>query len=214
MTRHELKEQVQHDQFTDTVSNAVSYASTHRDQLIRWAVVALAAVVVVAGVVWYMSYRNAQRDEDLAAAFEVLDMPVGPANPANPSAKTYDTQDAKTKASMKALSGVLAKDGGTRQGLTAQYYLGTLKAQSGEFKPGLRFVGEDRAGAVVCWRKQGVAGTGVAARADQQAEQPGFEGTSFHSVSALRRGNESARREEDSPVAEGSNAGSGSITRG
>ena len=33
---------------------------------------------------------------------------------------------------MKALSDVVAKDGGTRQGLLAQYYLGTLKAQSGD----------------------------------------------------------------------------------
>lgn len=31
---------------------------------------------------------------------------------------------------MKALGNVVSKDGGTRQGLFAQYYLGTLKAQN------------------------------------------------------------------------------------
>lgn len=132
MTRHELKEQVQHDQFTDAVSAALNYATSHREKLIRWAIVGLAILAVAGAVFWYMSYQNSIRDRDLDAAFEVLDATVGPANPANPSARTYDTQDAKTKASIKALSDVVAKDGGTRQGLTAQYYLGTLKAQSGD----------------------------------------------------------------------------------
>ena len=35
---------------------------------------------------------------------------------------------------MKALQGVVTKDGGTREGLIAQYYLGTLKAQTGDAK--------------------------------------------------------------------------------
>lgn len=132
MTRHELKEQVQHDQFTDIVSHAVNYASAHREKLIRWGLLGLAVLVVIGAAMWYSSYRDSQRQQDLQAAFQVLDTPVGPANPANPSAQTFATQDAKTKASMKALSDVIAKDGGTRQGMTAQYYRGTLKAQSGD----------------------------------------------------------------------------------
>ncbi len=35
---------------------------------------------------------------------------------------------------MKAFADVVAKDSGSRQGLTAQYYLGTMKAQSGDTK--------------------------------------------------------------------------------
>ena len=38
------------------------------------------------------------------------------------------------QASMKALSDMVAKDGGTREGLIAQYYLGALKAQQGDNK--------------------------------------------------------------------------------
>ena len=72
------------------------------------------------------------RQHDLEVAFETVDAPVGPANPANPDAKTFATQDAKNKASMKALGNVVAKDDGTKQGLIAEYYLGTLKAQSGD----------------------------------------------------------------------------------
>ena len=132
MTRHELKDQIQHDQFTDTVSSAVGYAASHREQLIRWGIVAILALAVAGGVFGYESYQNSLRQQDLEAALEVADTPVGPANPADPAAKVFATQDEKTKASMKAMASVVAKDGGTRQGLTAEYYLGTLKAQSGD----------------------------------------------------------------------------------
>ena len=143
MTRHELKDQVQHDQFTDTVSEALTYAVSHREKLIRWGLLALLVVALLGGAVWYSSYKNSLREQDLQAAFEVLETPVGPASPAtadpatanpaanNPAAKNFATQDVKTKASIKALSDVVTKDSGTRQGLTAQYYLGTLKAQNG-----------------------------------------------------------------------------------
>jgi hypothetical protein len=132
LTRHELKDQVQHDQFTDTVSGALNYAAVHRQQVIRWAIIAVVVLAVVGGIWWYESYQDSQRQLDLEAALEVADTPVAAANAADPSIKTFPTQDAKTKASMKALSDVVAKDGGTRQGLTAQYYLGTLKAQNGD----------------------------------------------------------------------------------
>ncbi len=132
MTRHELKDQVQHDQFTDAAANFVNYASSHRDKLIRWILAGVAVLALAGAAFWYASYRESVRQQDLDAAFQVLDAPVGQANPADPSAKTFPTQDAKTKSSMKALSNVLSKDGGTREGSIAQYYLGTLKAQSGD----------------------------------------------------------------------------------
>jgi predicted negative regulator of RcsB-dependent stress response len=68
----------------------------------------------------------------LQAAFEVLEAQVGPS--ANPAGKSFPTQEAKTQASIKALSGVVAKDGGTREGFIAQYYLGTLKAARNDNK--------------------------------------------------------------------------------
>jgi predicted negative regulator of RcsB-dependent stress response len=131
LTRHELKDQVQHDQFTDTVSSALNYAALHRQQVTRWAIIAVVVLAAVGAIWGYESYQDSQRQLDLEAALEIADTPVGAAN-ADPSIKSFPTQDAKIKASMKALSGVVAKDGGTRQGLTAQYYLGTLKAQNGD----------------------------------------------------------------------------------
>ena len=131
MTRHELKEQLEHDQFTESVSSALEYASAHQQNLIRWGIVAGVAVLLVAAAVWFNSYRRAQRQRDLQAAFAIVDAQVGPPNEYS---KTFATQDEKNRASIKALSDVVAKDGGTAEGYLAQYYLGTLKAQQGDLK--------------------------------------------------------------------------------
>ena len=130
MTRHELKEQLQHDQFTDVVSGAVGYAQSHREQVIRWAIIALAVLVIGGALFWYSAYRRSVREKDLQAAFAVLETPIGPANPSG--GKSFATDQDKKQASMKALSDVVAKDGGSREGLLAQYYRGTLRAQSGD----------------------------------------------------------------------------------
>lgn len=131
MTRHELKDQVQHDQFTDSVSTALNYASSHRQRFIHWGVTAAVVAILIAGAIWFNSYRRAQRERDLQAVFSVLDAQVGPHND---YVKTFATQDEKLQASIKALSGVVAKDGGTREGYLAQYYLGTLKVQKNDAK--------------------------------------------------------------------------------
>ena len=131
MTRHELKEQLQHDHFTDAVSDIVTYALSNRKIFTRW-IAAFVAVLVLAGAAfWYSSYKRSLRQQDLQAAFAILDAQVGPANQYT---KTFPTQEAKTQASIKALSDLVAKYGGSREGLIAQYYLGTLKAQKGDMK--------------------------------------------------------------------------------
>lgn len=131
MTRHELKEQLQHDHFTDAVSDVLGYAASNRQQLIRWAIVAIVVLVVAGGAFWYASYKSSIRQQDLQAAFDVADVPVGPPNP---SARTFPNEQAKRQAEMKAFADVVAKDGNSSEGLTARYYLGTLKAQNGDTK--------------------------------------------------------------------------------
>ena len=130
MTRHELREQVQHDQFTDTVGEVVNYSVQHRQQVIRWAVALLSALIVIGGILWYLSYAKSIREQDLQAAFAVQETPVG--QPAAEGSKSFPTQDAKNQASIKAFAAVAAKDGDTREGMTARYYLGTLKVQTGD----------------------------------------------------------------------------------
>jgi predicted negative regulator of RcsB-dependent stress response len=125
LTRHELKEQLQHDHFTDAVSGAVLYAREHRENVTRWAIGIAIALLLAGAAIWYAAWRNSVRQQDLQNAFAVLEAPIGTPGQLG---KTFATQEAKNQASRKALEEVIAKDGGTRQGLIAQYYLGTLKA--------------------------------------------------------------------------------------
>ena len=131
MTRHELKEQLQHDQFTDAISRSLDYVTSHREKFIRWGIVALVVLAIAGAAFWYSAYRRSVRQQDLQAAFAVLETSVGPASPVT---KTFPTEDAKRQASIKALSQVVSKDGGTREGLIARYYLGTLKAAQNDNK--------------------------------------------------------------------------------
>jgi len=133
LTRHELKEQLQHDHFTDAVSHVFTYTQTHRQQVTRWVITGLVILVIAGGAFWYASYRSSVRQRDLQAAFDVLETPLATANP-SAEGKTFPSDQAKRDASMKALADVVAKDGGTREGFVAQYYLGTLKAQNGDSK--------------------------------------------------------------------------------
>lgn len=128
-TRHELKEQLRHDAFRDSVSNVVEYTAAHRQRVITLVAATVVVLAIIGGVVWYMMYERSVRRADLESAFQVLAAPIGPANQFS---KTFPTDAAKKQASMKALSEVVAKDGDSREGLTARYYLGTLKVQNGD----------------------------------------------------------------------------------
>ena len=141
MTRHDLKDQLQHDQFTDAVSNVVTYTQTHRQQVIRWAVIGVVVLLVAGGIGWYVSSQQAQRQQDLANAMTVVDAQVGPANGFS---KTYPTQEAKDAAATKALSDVVAKDGSSQEGMIALYYLSALKGKTDQAaaQPGFQRVAD------------------------------------------------------------------------
>lgn len=129
MTRHELKDQIQHDGFTDAVSSAVVFTSKHRRSLIRLAIAIAVVAVIVAAALWYASSQRAVRQQDLEAALIVAQAPVGASNQGG--GISYPTQEAKNKASLKALSEVISKHGGSKEGLIAQYYRGTVEANMG-----------------------------------------------------------------------------------
>ncbi len=127
MTRHDLKDQLEHDQFTDAVTGVVSYTKTHTQQVIRWSIIAVAVLAVAGGIWGFLHYQKTQRQNDLAEAMAVTDAQVGPPND---FAKTYPTQEAKDAAAVKAFSDVVAKDGSSNEGMIALYYLATQKAKT------------------------------------------------------------------------------------
>lgn len=131
LTRHELKEQLQHDHFTDAVSDIVDYALSNRERLTRW-IVGIVVIAVLAGAaIWFASYRKSIRQRELDAALRIIEGPVGSSTQ---SPNSYPTEQAKEQAEYKALSDLVSKYGGSREGLIAQYYLGTIKAKRNDTK--------------------------------------------------------------------------------
>ncbi len=131
MTRHELRESVQHDQFTDIFSTVLNYSVQNRQKLIRFALIGVVVLLLVGAGFWYSSYKTSLRQQDLQAAFDVYETPVGAAAP---DTKSFPDETAKRQASIKAFSNVVSKDGDTREGFIAQYYRGTLSASQGDSK--------------------------------------------------------------------------------
>lgn len=128
MTRHELKEQLEHDRFKDVVQTAYEYTLSNRQNVIRLAIVAVVALAIVAGAIWYMQARRVARQHDLQGAMELSEAQVGA--PASDIGKTFPTQTAKDAAVLKAFKDVAAKDAGSKEGMIAEYYAGTLEAQT------------------------------------------------------------------------------------
>ena len=128
MTRHELKEQLEHDRFKDAVQTAVTYTVSHRQNVVRLGIVAAVVLAIAGGVFWYLHVRSVQRQRDLQSAMELVEAQVGA--PSGDLTKTFPTQAAKNAAEMKAFKELAAKDAGSREGMIAEYYVGTLEAET------------------------------------------------------------------------------------
>lgn len=156
MTRHELKE-LEHDQFAVKVGSAVEYTKTHRQLVLRWAIIGLVAIAAVGGGFWFASYKRTERQADLRAAYEVAEASIG--DKASPFAKSYPTQEAKDQALLKAMAEVASKHSGSEEGYIAEYYAATLKASRGSVAaavPNFKHVAESGA-AVAAYAKLALA---------------------------------------------------------
>lgn len=131
LTRHELKEQVQHDHFTDTVEVALDYVSTHRRMVTTYGIIAVVVVVVVGVTAWYLQHQKQARRNALSSALEIVEAPISAQ--AGPYGKSFPTKDAKDQAAIKALSDVASKYSGSDAGEAAQYFLGTVQVDNGKY---------------------------------------------------------------------------------
>lgn len=145
MTRHELKEQLEHDRFKDAVQTAVTYTVSHRQNAVRLGIVAAVVLAIAGGFLWYTHVRTVQRQRDLQSAMELVEAQVGA--PTNDLGKVFPTQAAKNAAVLKAFKDLARKDAGSREGMIAEYYVGSLEAEtSGDVKDAesrLRKVADD-----------------------------------------------------------------------
>jgi len=127
LSRKELKS----DKFALEVQHSVEYVSQHRQQLIRWGGIGVAAVILVVVFFVYRTHERAVRQEALRHAMQVQNATVAPQPTGNPNILTFPTEADRVKAATQAFTEVAAKYSGTEEGALAEYFLGTNAADLG-----------------------------------------------------------------------------------
>jgi len=128
MDRHTRKE-LKTDQFAKGVGSSVEFLAEHRGQATRWGLIALAVVVLVAGIWIYRSHQATQRAELLAKAMQVEDATVGAPQPPRLS---FPTAEDKEKARLAAFTEVAVKFPGSQEAAIAQLAVAASQADKGQ----------------------------------------------------------------------------------
>ena len=125
ITRHDLKT----DQFAQQVGHIVEEVEAHRSQVVRYGVAAAAAVVLVAGVFWFVHSRKESREQELAKVMRSWNAPIGA-----PGGGEYSFADAtaKDKALSRAATDLIASHSGSDQAGAAEYLLAIRAADQGK----------------------------------------------------------------------------------
>jgi predicted negative regulator of RcsB-dependent stress response len=128
LTRKELKT----DKFALEVEHGVEYVAEHKQQVARYAGIAIGAVVLIVAIYAFMQYRSGVREDALRAALKVQDAQVGAGAPPSEAVMTFPTQADKDVAVQKALSEVAGNYAGSEQGEIARYVLATNATDKGD----------------------------------------------------------------------------------
>ena len=126
ITRKELKT----DNFALEVGQTVTFLEEHRQDIVRYGGIALAAVVLVGGYWLYTGRQHSKRQEALFRAIQVEEAPVGSPTPGQN--RNFPTQEVKDDVALKAFSDLAAAYPGSQEGEIAQYYIGAIKADQGK----------------------------------------------------------------------------------
>jgi lipopolysaccharide biosynthesis regulator YciM len=123
--RRELK----HDKFVEQVGHSVEYASEHRQQLVRWASIAVGALVLIVGVYFFVNRQASVRQDELRDAIRLQQANVGAEQ--NAYVMNFPTQADKDKAVEKSFADLANKYGGKKEGDIARFYLGAMYSDKG-----------------------------------------------------------------------------------
>lgn len=125
LTRKELKS----DRFALEVQHSVEYVAEHRRQVVRWASIGVAVVLLIVGIFVYRNYERGVRQEKLASAMQIMNATIGQSQ--SDYAISYPTTAERDKAANKAFTELATKYPGTDEGVLAEFYLGTNAADAG-----------------------------------------------------------------------------------
>ena len=131
-TRQALK----HDQFVDTTTHGLEWASENRRSVIVTSSIVLAAILIVVGGVLFYNSRAAQASVAFGAAMQAYQTPLAaPGQPVPPGVKTYPSVSDRTKAANDLFMGVADKYSMTPDGKVARYFGGLTYMEGGQNGP-------------------------------------------------------------------------------
>lgn len=126
LTRKGLKQ----DRFALEVGHTVEYVAGHRRQMMLYAGVAVAVVILAVGIYLFRQNRHTARQAELRSALKTFEAVVGPVP--TEYAENFPTQAEKDKTLHKKFSDLAANHSGTDEGAIARYYLGIMAADQGK----------------------------------------------------------------------------------
>jgi predicted negative regulator of RcsB-dependent stress response len=130
MSSHLNRKDLKKDVLVAEVEQGVEYVASHKSQVTRYALIAL-AVLVIGGGYWIYSSRQATaREEALREARRVLNATVGAA--ATAPNLSYPTQEEHQKATTEAFTKLGDKYAGSTEGSIARLYLAAQALDRGE----------------------------------------------------------------------------------
>ena len=129
-TRHALKG----DKFVQATQSSVSWVGEHRSSVVRLAVIAVAVIVVLGGLLIFRVVRSSSADAALGAALDVYSAPLAiPGAPAESG--VYSTAADRAKAANQKFVAVADDYGWMPQGTKAHYFAGVTYAELGQNGP-------------------------------------------------------------------------------
>jgi tetratricopeptide (TPR) repeat protein len=129
-TRQALKKQ---DPLVHATAASAEWLQTHRDAAIRWAVIALVILVVIAAGVVIYTQRSAAAETAFGSAMNIYATPItNPAQPPPPGTKTFASTAERAKAANPLFLNVAGHYGFTSAGHDALYFAGLSYADMGD----------------------------------------------------------------------------------
>ena len=132
----QTKKALKHDQFVDTTTHGLEWASENRRTLILTCSIVLAAILIVIGSVLFYNSRSEQASVAFGAAMQAYQTPIAvPGQPVPPGVKTYASVNDRAKAANDLFMAVTNKYGMTPDGKNARYFAGLTYLEAGQNGP-------------------------------------------------------------------------------
>jgi tetratricopeptide (TPR) repeat protein len=129
----QTKKALKHDQFIDTTNQSIEWASEHRRSVIITSAIALAALLIVVGGVFFYNSRATQASVALGAAMQAYQTPLAePGQPVPPGVKTFPSASERAKAANQLFMAAADKYGMTPDGKVARYFGGLTYMEEGQ----------------------------------------------------------------------------------